>query len=65
MKAVNKITIQELHAQLNARAGRTIPVRDLGILLHCWRKHNGYKSRGRQGWLSLSDASSFLHYAWS
>ena len=64
MKQENKMTIPEIHEQLNFYAGRKIPPKDLGILLHCWRKQRGYKSRGREGWLSLQDAKDFLRYAW-
>ena len=64
MKQENKITIPEVHEQLNALAGRTIPSRHISILLACWRKHKGYPSRGRQGWLSRADATDFIRYAW-
>ena len=64
MKNEQKITIPEIHEQLNFYAGRVIPSKHLGILLHCWRKKKGYKSRGREGWLRESDAKDFLRYAW-
>ena len=64
MKSENTMTIPELHEQLNFYAGREIPSRHMSILLSCWRKHKGYKYRGRQGWLRLSDARDFLRYAW-
>ena len=64
MKQENNITIPEVHERLNARAGKKIPTRILSILLSCWRRSRGYKTRGRQGWLKQTDADDFLHYAW-
>ena len=64
MNEENKITIQQIHEQLNFYAGRKIPAKHLSILLSCWRKQKGYKSRGREGWLRESDARDFLRYAW-
>ena len=64
MKSEQKMTIPEIHETLNFYAGRTIPTKHLSILLACWRKKKGYKSRGREGWLRLSDARDFLRYAW-
>ena len=64
MKAEKKMTIPEIHEQLNFYAGRKVSAKHLGILLHCWRKKKGYKYRGRQGWLRYEDAMDFLRYAW-
>ena len=64
MKNETKLTIPEIHERLNSRAGREISSKHLSTLLHCWRKHKGYKSRGREGWLRESDALDFLEYAW-
>ena len=64
MKTEQKVSIPEIHEQLNFYAGRQISAKHLSILLHCWRKKRGYKSRGREGWLRESDARDFLRYAW-
>lgn len=64
MKKENKITVPEIHARLNALAGREIPTKHLSVLLACWRKARGYKNRGRKGWLSTHNAEDFLRYAW-
>lgn len=64
MKQEHRMTIPEIHEQLNFYAGREISSKHLGILLSCWRKKKGYKQRGREGWLRLADARDFLRYAW-
>ena len=63
MKEDKKMTIPEIHELLNSYAGRKISSKHLSILLSCWRKKKGYKSRGREGWLRESDARDFLRYA--
>lgn len=64
MKEENKISIQEVHQQLNFYAGRKIPVKDLEVLLECWRKKMGYQTNGREGGLDAEDVPKFLRYAW-
>lgn len=64
MKEANKISIQELHQMLNARAGRVISNEDLTTLLACWRRARKSKKKGRQGWLAQKDADDFLRYAY-
>ena len=58
-----RVSPQELSEALS-EAGRKIPPKHLSILLACWRKHKGYKSRGREGWLRKQDADDFIRYAW-
>lgn len=64
MNTANIVTIPEIHEILNRKAGRQIPPKHLSILLACWRKHKGYKYRGREGWLRKQDADDFIRYAW-
>jgi hypothetical protein len=64
MKNEHVVTIPEIHEILNQKAGRIIPPKHLSLLLSCWRKKKGYKSRGREGWLRKQDADDFIRYAW-
>jgi len=64
MNEEKKISMYDIHEQLNFYAGREISSKHMGILLSCWRKQKGYKSRGKRGWLRESDARDFLRYAW-
>ena len=64
MREENKISMEEVHERLNARAGEEVPLRRFEILHDCWKKHKGYKSRGDDGWLRVSDAKDFLKYAY-
>lgn len=64
MKPDNKISIQEVHAQLEKRAGYCIPTRHITNLLHGWRVRNKLTDAGKDGWLSPDEAISFLQYAY-
>ena len=64
MKDENKFSIQQVHQMLEERAGYAIPNAHLKVLLAGWRYQRGYKTRGRQGWLSVRDAHDFLKYAY-
>ena len=64
MKQENKISMQEVHERLNARAGREISQHDFETLHFCWKKLRHYKKRGDDGWLRKRDAANFLKYAY-
>ena len=64
MRSENKITIQEVHALLEKRAGYRIPSRHITFLLHGWRVRNKLTNEDKDRWLTKEEADSFLQYAY-
>ena len=60
----NKISMKEVHERLNARVGTEVSQQHFEVLHSCWKKKKGYKSRGDDGWLRVTDAEDFLKYAY-
>ena len=64
MRQDNKIPLDEVHKQLNARAGYVVPKTHFDDLLWCWRRFVKKTRAGKDGWLSRNNTISFLKYAY-